>query len=473
MPGKIVWTALAVALAALASAPKAEAETLAARLAAAQAAAQQDTTAWDLVEALTTEVGPRPVGSPQMVRARDWAMAALTRLGFQNVHAEPFTTRAWRRGAEAAEVISPFPQPLRILGLGNSTPTPAGGLQGEIVLFASYQAMLDAPEGALRGRIAVVTEAMTRTQDETGYGAVNPQRSNGPREVAKRGAIAYLVRSLSTEDRRLPHAGAAWPGGIPAAALSPPDAELLERMVKRGRPVVVRLDLSSSLDEAAPAWNVVGELPGTAPGELVIVGGHLDSWDPGTGAIDDGAGVAITVAAARLAAAQPGPRRRTLRVVLWGSEEQGGGGAAYAKAHAADIPSVVLAGESDLGAGRVISINLPAGAAAIPALQAFRKAVAPTGVVFLDRPPEGGGADIDDLASQGAPVIALNQDATHYFDVHHTADDTLDKIDPRDLAQNVSVWTALLLSVADSDANLRPPPQAAGREAAVGARGKR
>ena len=184
---------------------------------------------------MTTEVGARPVGSVQMERARDWGVAALTRLGFQNVRVEPFVTRAWTRGAERAEVVAPFPQTLHILGLGNSTPTPARGLEGEIVLFRSYQALLDTPVGALSGKIAVVTEAMGRTQDETAYIAINPQRSNGPREAAKRGAIAYLVRSLSTEDRRSPHTGAAWPGGIPAAALSPPDAELLERMVHRGQ----------------------------------------------------------------------------------------------------------------------------------------------------------------------------------------------------------------------------------------------
>ena len=187
--------------------------------AAQQVSAQAlaDPTAWNVLESLTTDVGPRPVGSPAMTRARDWGMATLKALGFENVHVEPFTAAAWSRGAESAEVVGPSPQKLHILGLGRAAPTPAGGITAEIALFRSYQELLDQPAGALKGKIAVVTQAMRKTQDGSGYGAINAQRTQGPVEAAKRGAVAYLLRSLSTIDNREPHAGGAAAGGIPAA----------------------------------------------------------------------------------------------------------------------------------------------------------------------------------------------------------------------------------------------------------------
>lgn len=445
---------LMAATALLAAAAPAAAQDLTAKAAALRDRALADPTAWQVVESLTTEVGPRLVGSPAMTRAKDWGVAKLKALGFQNVHVEAFTTPAWARGAESAEVVGPWPQSLHILGLGGSSPTPAGGLTAEIVLFRTYQAMLDQPEGALKGRIAVVTERMVRTQDGSGYGAINAQRTLGPAQAAKRGAAGYLVRSLSTDDTRLPHTGAALAGGIPAAALSTVDAELLEHMAARGKPVTVRLQMASSLDPKAPAWNVVGEIRGRErPDEVLVVGGHLDSWDPGTGAIDDGAGVAIMTAAARLAGAER--PRRTLRVVMWGSEEQGGSGAAYAAAHKDEAGQMVVVGESDLGAAPIWSLSLPKGSAAHPAMQAFRAALGPLKVMVARGDPRFGGSDVEGLMALGAPFVDFNQDASRYFDLHHSADDTLDKIKPEELAQNVAVWTSFLYTVADSDIDFR------------------
>jgi Zn-dependent M28 family amino/carboxypeptidase len=433
----------------------AAAHDLAAEAASLRDKALSDRTAWDIAESLTSEVGARPVGSAAMTRARDWAVAKLEALGFENVRVEPFTTRAWRRGEEAAEVVGPWPHKLQILGLGGSAPTPKGGLTGEIVVFRTYQAMLDQPPGALKGKIAVVTQAMPRTQDASSYIAVNAQRVQGPTEAAKRGAAAYLVRSLSTDDTRLPHTGAGGTPGIPAAALSTPDAELLERLAARGRPVTVRLSMSSTVIPAAPAWNVSGEIRGTErPDEVIVVGGHLDSWDPGTGAIDDAAGVAITTAAAKLAA-DGGRPRRTIRVVMWGSEEQGGSGAAYAKAHAAEIPRMVVVGESDLGAGRIWRVSLPAGGLAHPAMAAFAAATAPLGVIVERTPAKYAGSDVAPTSAAGAPFVQFDQDASRYFDLHHSADDTLDKIDPRQLAQAVAVWATFLRLAADSDVDFR------------------
>jgi Zn-dependent M28 family amino/carboxypeptidase len=446
---------LAFAAALAAASPAFAAEDLAAGAAAVRDKALTDTTAWEVAESLTSEVGARMVGSPAMERARDWGVAKLKELGFENVKVESFTTPAWSRGAESAEVVGPWPQKLAILGLGNSSPTPAGGITAPIVVFKSYQAMLDQPVGSLTGKIAVVTQAMGRTQDGSSYGAVGVQRRAGAPEAAKRGAVGYLIRSLSTDDTRLPHTGGGAPGGIPAAALSPPDAELLERLAARGKPVMVKLQMESSAHPAAAAWNISGEIRGKEkPDEVIVVGGHLDSWDPGTGAVDDGAGIAITTAAAKLATA-PGKPKRTIRVVMWGSEEQGGSSGAYVAAHKDEVAKLVVAGESDGGAGRIWSLNLPQAGAAHPAMTAFKSTLPKLKVAVNRAPPAEGGADISGLIGAGVPFVDFNQDMSRYFDLHHAADDTLDKIDPAELSQNVAVWAAFLYTVANSDVDFR------------------
>ena len=447
---------LCAAAAGLFAAAPAFAADLAADAQAVRDKALTDTTAWSVLESLTTEVGARPVGSVGMDRARDWGVAKLKALGFSNVHVETFKADSWLRGEESAEVVAPFPQKLAILGLGNSTPTPKEGLEAEIALFRSYGEFLAAPEGSLKGKIAVVTGRMVRTQDGSGYGAINAQRTFGPVEAAKRGAVAYLARSLSTDDTRLPHTGQAMPGGIPAAALSTVDAELLQHMVERGKPVRVKLNLQSTYRQDVEAYNVVGELPGKVkPDEVIVVGGHLDSWDPGTGAVDDASGIAIMTAAAKLAASAPGGPRRTLRVVMWGSEEQGGSGEAYGEAHKAETPKIVLAGESDMGAGRIFNVALPKNSLGHPAMKAFVGALPPLKVIVSREPGRHGGADVSGLVQNGAPTVDFTQDASRYFDLHHAADDTLDKVDPAELSQNVAVWAAFLHTVANSDIDFR------------------
>jgi Zn-dependent M28 family amino/carboxypeptidase len=268
------------------------------------------------------------------------------------------------------------------------------------------------------------------------------------------------VQSLSTDDTRLPHTGTAAPGGIPAAAFSTPDSQLLERIAARGQPITIHLEMASSYNPKAEAWNVVGELPGReAPDEVIVVGGHLDSWDPGTGAIDDGSGVAIMVGAAKVAASA-GPTRRTIRVVMWGSEEQGGSGAAYAEAHKAEAGKIVVAGESDSGPEAIWSVHLPPSAAATPAMVAFKATLLALKVEVLPDPPRFGGSDIEGLMALGVPFVDFNPSSLRYFDLHHSADDTLDKIVPADLAQNVAVWAGFLYTVANSDATFRAPPAA-------------
>jgi hypothetical protein len=448
--------ALAACAAALLAAAPAWAADLAKDAQAVRDKALSDPTAWNVIESLTTDVGARPVGSPAMAKAKDWAVDTFKKLGFANVKVESFETGAWSRGAESASIVGAYPRPLHILGLGGSSPTPPGGLEAEIALFPTYADMLAQAPGSLAGKIAVVTQKMPRLQDGSGYGALNAQRTAGPVEAAKRGAVAYLLRSLSTDDTQLPHTGGAAPAGIPAAALSTVDAELLDHLVARGKPVRVRLDMASSFNPKAQAWNISGEIVGREkPDEVIVIGGHLDSWDPGTGAVDDGTGVAIMTGAAMVLAGMPQKPRRTIRVVMFGSEEQGGSGGAYAAAHKDEIGKIVLVGESDEGVGQVWSVDLPKGSASRPEMKAFANAVAPLKVIVTGKPSQFGGSDVAPMVVLGAPVADLHQDASRYFDLHHSADDTLDKVDPKDLAQNVAVWATFIHTVANSDIDFR------------------
>jgi Zn-dependent M28 family amino/carboxypeptidase len=413
-----------------------------------------DNTAWNLLESLTSEIGPRPVGSPAAARARDWGVAKLNALGFTNVHVEPFAKAAWLRGAESGEVVGAFPHKLALLGLGNSPSTPPQGITAEVRVFKSLADLKAAPADCCAGTIVLVNQPMTRTQDVTGYGTAVAARSAAP-EAAKRGAVAYLVRSISTSTSRSPHTGAMrlpGPGEkiIPAAALGVPDADLIEHLAARG-PVRVHLTLQSHMQDAT-AWTVSGDIPGSDPkAGVIVIGGHLDSWDPGTGAIDDGAGIAITLAAAKLAAGA----RRTIRMVMWGSEETGGSSAAYLAAHKTDLGGIAIAGESDLGADTIYSLQLPAGAWDAPDIKPLEAVLAPLKIMASSVPAEEGGSDVEDVHGAGVPILALNQDASRYFDYHHSQDDTLAIVDPVQLRQNVAAWAATLSILADSSFDFR------------------
>ena len=428
----------------------------AATAAALRDKALADPVAYRLVTALASDIGPRPAGSPAAVRTRDWAIQTLTSLGFQDVHAEPFAITAWARGRESAEIVGPSPERLTILGLGGAAPTPPGGLEAEIVVFKTLAELTAAPQGSLDGKIAVLTQAMARTQDASGYGAVNRGRMRGAQEAGRRGAMAFLVRSTTTSDARIAHTGAAHFDGprIPAAALAPPDAERLEHLAAQG-PVRVRLVLDSA-ETPATAWNVVGEIPGSErPDEIVAIGGHLDSWDVGQGAVDDGVGVAITLSAARLIGDLPKRPRRTLRVVLFGDEEMDFARKAYAVAHADEASRLVAVSEADAGADRLLAVALPRGGSGAPALQPLAEVLAPLNVAVLAEPARETGADFASLQQLGVPVIDFKSDLTRYFDSHHSAEDTLDKVDPKSLAQNVAAWAVVIYLIADSEVDFR------------------
>ena len=301
-------------------------------------AALRDDLAYAIVEGLTTEVGQRLAATEAEARARTWGVARLKALGFRNVRIETFPMPVWLRGAETAEVVAPFPQKLTLVALGNSGATPASGLTAPVTVFRSFGELQAAPAGSLKGRIVYVGNAMEPTQDGSSYGASGPARFVGPALAASKGAAAIVIRSIGTDKHRNPHTGTTnWPKGvqpIPAAALSVPDALLLERMADRGKPITLHLTVTPRFAGEGESGNVIAEVPGSDPAAgIVLIGGHLDSWDLGTGAIDDASGVAITTAAAKRLLDGPRPRR-TIRVVWFGAEEVGGyGGRDYAARH--------------------------------------------------------------------------------------------------------------------------------------------
>lgn len=430
-----------------------------------------DGEAYALTRSLTTEVGPRIGGSPEYRRAAAWAVRELRRLGFRNVHEQAFAVGVWTRGEGRAELLGEFAQPLAIAALGGSVATPPEGIEAELAIFSTWAQFMAQPEGSLRGRIAVVLQTTPRTQDGSGYGSAGVIRREGPSEAARRGAVAYLHRSLGTEISRSPHTGSTrYAEGlprIPAAALSTADAEQLARLAALGRPLRLRLLLTPSFDPDGRSTNVVGEIPGRGAlsDEVILLAAHLDAWDLGTGAIDDAAGVAAVTTAARLIAQTPGREpRRTIRVVLYGAEETGPAGEAYALRNADALSSIVLTSESDFGGGPIYRARLPGTLAAAPFGRAVAQVLSPLDIFTATEPARQAGVDVAALEQRGVPVFNLSLDGTRYFDWHHTAEDTFDKVDPADLAQVVAAWSSLVYLAAISDVDFRaaaPAPPSA------------
>lgn len=410
------------------------------------AALNGDTYAWDITEGLTTEVGQRLAGTEAEARARDWAVKKLTAMGFANVRVEPFDMPVWTRGFESAEILAPFPQKMVVAALGNSASTGPAGVTGEIVAFDNIDALRAAPDSAVQGKIVFVDHRMMANQDGSGYGQFGAARRQGPTIASKKGALAIVVRSIGTDHHRNPHTGAmsfddsARP--IPAGALTVPDAEQMMRILKRGKPVTMKLVLVSQNIGIRQSGNVIAEVPGRDPSlPPILVSGHLDSWDQGTGALDDATGVAIAAAAAKriMDAGRP---LRTIRIVWFGAEEVGlFGGLDYRARHGKEPHHVLL--ESDFGADRIWKVDSKLGEARKAEAEAIGKALAPLGIVTGSF-TEAEGSDIGPMLADGLPGVGLSQDGTRYFDYHHTPDDTLDKVDPAQLRQNVAAWTAVL-----------------------------
>lgn len=426
-----------------------------------QAKALQDELAYEIVEGLTTEVGPRLGGTEAEARARDWAVKKLDTLGFAKVRVEPFNMPTWVRGSETAEVVSPFPQKLQLTALGNSGSTGDGGIEAEVRFFPTLGALAEVPDGSLNGKIAFVSHQMMRSQDGSSYGAFGPVRFIGPNMAAQKGASAIVIRSVGTAYRRNPHTGntnfSDRVTPIPAAALSIPDAENLRRMIERSEePVKMKLVLTPRNIGEQKSGNVIAEVPGLDPSlPMILIACHLDSWDLGTGAFDDAAGCGIITAAAKNVRDHKRPLR-TIRLFWAGAEEVGlWGGRAYAERHQETKHAIAM--ESDFGADKVwrVEFNLPDSAKKVR--EDIVRALAPLGIGSLG-PPASGGPDIRGLiTSQNLAAIDLQQDGTRYFDLHHTPDDTLDKIDPQQLRQNVAAWTTVLSIIANSDVDFTMP----------------
>jgi hypothetical protein len=425
-----------------------------------------NTLAYELTESLTTEVGPRLGGSEGDAKAVAWGVAKFQQLGFDKVYTEPATFRKWVRGAETAEIISPFYQELKITALGGSFGTGKKGLKGTVVHFESLESLKLASNDEVQGKIVFISKKTRRAKDGSGYGESNDSRYSGPEIVAQKGGIGLLIRSVGTDSNRDPHTGTMKfkeedeeTGEItylkqnqlvPAAALSNPDADLLVNMLARNQPVIINYKLGSYWDGDYTSQNVIGEITGTEKAdEIIIIGGHLDSWDLGTGAIDDASGCAITMAAAKLIKDSAIKPKRTIRVVLWANEEYGLSGAkAYAKAHVGELNKHIIGAESDFGAGKIYAFSSHVAEKSLPFISQMSILLQPLGVAYAGNNGSSG-ADISPLKKLGMATMSLHQDGTKYFDLHHTQDDTFDKVVAEEIAQNVAVWVVFVALAAE------------------------
>lgn len=418
--------------------------------------------AYELAVSLVRDVGPRAAGTPGDALAVRWAMQQMKRLGLSNVRAEPVPFTAWRRGPLTVDLLAAQPQRLVAGALGNS-PGTQGVLEAEIAYYPDFAALKADSSTRAQGRIVFIDQKMRRTRDPSGYGEAAPARFFGPIEAARRGAAAVVVRSIGTHDHHAAHTGMtmtdAQVPAIPSLAVSVPDAQRIAAEHAAGRPVRLRIDMHNTR-EAATTHNVIGEVPGTdLAQEVVLFGAHLDSWDNTPGALDDAAGVGISLAAARNILEAGVRPRRTLRVVLFGNEENGLDGAeAYARQYAAVTHQLV--GESDLGSDRIWRVRWRAAPEARAALAQVAEVLAPLGIEPQGTP----GTPAPDasvlMRRRGWPAVDLSQDASRYFDVHHTANDTIDKLDPAAMPQNVAAWSVVAWLASQSRVAFGPLPSA-------------
>jgi carboxypeptidase Q len=402
-------------------------------------------------------IGPRLSGSENLEKAVSWCSDEMKRDGLDNVHTEKVMVPHWVRGEASGQIVTPTPHPMAILALGMSDGTKPEGITAEVVEVRSFDELKAIGDRA-KGKIVLFNKPIYANGGaDRGYGSAVGLRYSGAAAAAKAGAVGMMIRSLATADLRIPHTGAmAYEDGvphIPAAAIAPEDAELIHRFLDAGETVKVTFTLSCKTLPDAESANVIGEIRGSeAPDEIVVIGGHLDSWDVGTGAHDDGAGCAISMEALRLIRSLGLKPKRTIRAVLFTNEENGlRGGKAYAETHAAELGEHVAAIESDSGGARPLGFGVSAGPGGTDIV---KKLAAPFARFDADDVQEGGGgADISPMAAAGVPQLGLRQDSTHYFDIHHTIADTLDKVDAHDLAMNATAMAVMAWQLA----NLDPP----------------
>lgn len=417
-------------------------------------AARASRGAYTKLEELTTRIGHRLSGSPELDRAIAWAQEAMTRDGLANVHTEKVMVPHWVRGAEDAAIVAPSERPLVVLGLGGTVATPKAGVTAPVVVVHDWTELANSA-ASVKGAIVLYDVALPAWTVEhgSGYGDVVGFRTDGAIAAAKLGAVGVLMRSVTAHSLHTPHTGAVRyddkVSKLPAAAVTVEDAELLARLAAHG-PVTVRLHLESQQLPDVESANVVGEVVGREhPEELVVIGAHLDSWDVGQGAHDDGAGVVTMIEAAHLL--ERFRPRRTVRVVLFTNEENGvRGGKAYAEAHASELANTVAAIESDSGGFWPRGFSVGHATAATAVATHVERLVRPLAVLGVTRVTNGGGgSDIAPLKAAGVPLLGLEVDNRTYFDIHHTEADTLDKVDPAQLADDAAAVAAMAYLLAE------------------------
>jgi Zn-dependent M28 family amino/carboxypeptidase len=431
------------------------------------AAAEMDAKGWEDLTYLTTVIGHRLSGSEGLEKAVAWSAGRMAADGLDNVSRQPVQVRHWVRGEESAEVVSPSPRPLAILGLGGSVATPAGGITAPVVVVDSFDHMEELGRAAVEGKIVVYAVPWE------GYGKTVRYRGRGASRAAALGAVAVLVRSATGRSIASPHTGAMGYDEdhpeIPAASITVEDSEWFRRMTELGLQVTVRLRMQPRELPEATSANVIGEITGSErPEEIVVMGGHLDSWDVGQGAHDDGAGCVAAWRAVSLLEELGLRPRRTLRVVLWTNEENGLGGAkAYREALGDEVGNHVAAIEMDGGAELpvgfgfgIVGIDPESDDSVYEAAYARLEKIGRLleGIDAAEIRRGGGGADIGPLMRGGVPGLNLRTVGEHYFDWHHTEADTLDKVEPENLRRAIGALAVMGYILADMPERLVPAP---------------
>jgi carboxypeptidase Q len=424
------------------------------QLAAIRNLALADDYAYRQVAHLTENIGPRPSGSSQAKAAVDYVANELRRLGLE-VQLEEVRVPHWARGAESAELTeypgqaSDSKQKIVLTALGGSSATPSDGVTADVIVVNDFDELKARGHAEVAGKIVLFNEIFDRQKAAAGlafvaYGEAVRYRSAGPRSAAELGAVAALVRSVGNADYRLPHTGFSVPAGIPAGAVTAEDADLIAHLVSQGK-VRMHLTLTPQLLADATSYNVVADLKGSEhPDRIVVVSGHLDSWDLGTGAIDDAAGVAVAMETAEILERLRFRPKRTLRVIAWMDEENGGAGSqAYSKDHSQEFPRHIAAIESDSGAAHPLGFDTKMSGSASELLRPVQMVLQSIGANALEPSNYAPGADIAAMSEAGVPALGLLQDGRTYFNYHHTAADTLDKIVPSELRENAAAMAVM------------------------------
>ena len=424
-----------------------------------ESAALQDDYAYQIVQHLTENIGPRQTGSPQANAAVQYVSGELRKLGL-DVQLEQVTVPHWVRGLESAQLIE-YPgqvpgtgQKIVLTALGGSTATPNDGLNADVVVVNTFDELTALGRDKVAGKIVLFNEPFDKRKAAAGlafaaYGEAVRYRGAGPKAAADLGAVAALVRSVGNADYRLPHTGFSFPAGIPAGAVTAEDADLIAHLAAEAR-VRMHLTLTPHKMPDTTSYNVIADLKGSEhPEQVVVVSGHLDSWDLATGAIDDAAGVAVAMEAAELLQKLHLHPKRTLRVIAWMDEETGGSGSqTYSKDHSAEFAQHVAAIESDSGAGHPLGFETRISADAAALLQPVLTKLQSFGASVLEPTPYAPGADISAMSKAGVPAFGILQDGRFYFNYHHTAADTLDKIVPSELRENGTAMAVMAYALA-------------------------